>query len=139
MGWASYVARRELAPNHFVATTYTLPLALTEFRETGSADLKVRNEVLSGKRAEIIYFGRRKCLRVTLEPMPEEESAIVREFLESTADGQIFDFDPWGEAASPVRQMQVQRQDDRHSETPFLGAGGQYDWVVFGFDLRLVE
>lgn len=138
MGWTTYVARRELAPNHFAGTAYTLPLNLTDFRGSGT-DLKVKNRVISGRRAEIVYFGRVKTWHVMLEPMPDDESNLVREFLESTADGQIFTFDPWGQQPAPARQMSVQREDERHTEEPFLGAGGRYDWIVFSFDIALVE
>lgn len=141
MAWATYIARHDLAPLHFAATEYTIPLALTQEGFTfRGADLKVRNEMLSG-RVETIYHGRKRIWRVTLEPIEEGESALIREFLGSTADGQQFSFDPYGTIDAPQREMTVVREDDGATEDPWMRAGDPAgaDLVQFSFDIRQVE
>jgi hypothetical protein len=137
MGWATYTAQRELAFNHFAGTAYTLPLELTEFRAKGG-DLKTQQQSLSAK-VEIQYYGTEKIWHVTLAPINDTESELVREFLGSTADGQAFTFDPSGDADHPSRRlMTVVRADSGASEEPFNGMGGDEDMVQFGFDIRQV-
>jgi hypothetical protein len=139
MGWAIYTARRDIAPGHFAGTAYTLPLSLTDFAFRGG-DLKNVQKSLAGN-TETQYLGRERTWRVVLEPMNEEETAIVREFLGSTADGQEFVFDPFGTPDNPVREMAVKREDEGFSEIAFLRVGDpdRTDSVEFSFEVRQVE
>lgn len=141
MAWATYTARRDLAPLHFTSTEYTIPLALTqEGFVPRHVDLKVRNEMLTG-RVETIYHGRKRIWHVILEPVEEGDAALIREFLGSTADGQQFSFDPIGSIDAPVREMLVVREDDGATEDPWMRAGDPAgtDLVQFSFDIRQVE
>lgn len=140
MGYATYVAKRELAPGHTEDETYTIPLSLTQegFEATGK-DLKETPKSLSGA-IETLYFGSEKIWSVTLEPVSDEESALLREFIESTADGQAFEFDPYGSEDSPSsRLMTVKRNDDGARESVFLRTGdpGGADLIQFSFEVRL--
>jgi hypothetical protein len=139
MGYATYIAKRELAPSHVENSTYTIPLTLTQegFEFTGK-DLKESPKSLSGV-IETLYFGSEKVWMITLEPVNDEESFLLREFIESTADGQSFAFDPYGSEDAPSsRLMTVKRNDDGAKETVFLRTGdpGGADVVQFSFEVR---
>jgi hypothetical protein len=140
MGWATYVARRDLAPGHSAATTYTLPLVLTEFQKRAGGDLKTVSKAIAGN-SEVVYHGRERIWRVMLEPMAEEDTALVREFLGSTADGQEFQFDPYGTPDNPRKEMTVKREDDGADESSFLRNGDPdgTDSVEFSFEVKQVE
>lgn len=138
MGFASYTARRELAPGHVAETDYVLPLNLTQdgFESIGK-DLKETQKSLSGV-IETLYYGSEKMWTVTLEPVNDEESLLIREFIESTADGQTFVFDPYGSEDAPRKSLTVKRNDDGAKETVFLRTGdpGGADAVQFSFEIR---
>lgn len=138
MGWASYVATREFAPGHTDGQSYIIPLSITQdgFEAIGK-DLKETQKSLSGA-AEVCYYGRERIWSVTLEPVSDEESLLLREFIESTADGQAFEFDPYGSEAAPRRQLTVKRNDDGAKEAVFLRTGdpGGADAVQFSFEIR---
>jgi hypothetical protein len=138
MGWATYVAKRELAPGHVADDSYTIPLTLTQegFESIGK-DLKETPKSISGA-VEVLYFGREKIWAITLEPVSDEESLLLREFIESTADGQTFSFDPYGTEAAPRRVLSVKRNDEGAKETNFLRTGdpGGSDAVQFSFEIR---
>lgn len=139
MGWASYTARRELAPQHIAEVVYEIPLVLTQDGfESISKDLREMQKSISGK-VETLYYGSEKIWSVTLEPINDEESLLIREFIESTADGQEFQFDPYGSVDAPRKMMVVKRNDDGAKETIFLRAGdpGGADAVQFSFEIRL--
>lgn len=139
MGYATYTAKRELAPGHVANTSYTIPLTLTQegFEFTGK-DLKETPKSLSGV-IETLYFGSEKVWSVTLEPVPDEESFLLREFIGSTADGQAFAFDPYGSDGAPSsRLMTVKRNDEGAKESVFMRTGdpGGADAVQFSFEVR---
>lgn len=137
MGWVTYTAQRSLAFNHFAGTGYTLDLQLTEFRAQG-ADLKEEQKSISGV-VEVQYFGRENIWQVTLAPVKDNESQLLREFIDSTADGQSFSFDPSGSAAAPSRRaMQVVRSDTGVTEQPFIDSGDDEGMVQFSFAVRQV-
>lgn len=141
MAWATYTARRELAPNHDAETLYTIPLTLTQDGfESNSKDLKEVPKSISGD-IEVLYFGSEKIWSVTLEPVSDEESLVLREFIESTADGQSFTFDPYGTADRPSsKSMAVKRNDEGAKEVVFMRTGdpGGQDVVQFSFEIREV-
>ncbi len=138
MAWASYTAKRELAPSHVADAVYEIPLNLTQDGfESISKDLREMQKSLSGK-VEILYYGSEKIWSVTLEPVSDEDSLLIREFIESTADGQEFQFDPYGSIDAPRKVMAVKRNDEGAKETVFLRTGdpGGTDAVQFSFEIR---
>jgi len=137
MAEVTYIARRRLAPNHFAGTTYSLPLSiLGELQRPTGGDLKQVQASLSGKR-ETLYFGRDRIWRVPLEPIAIDEAANLYEFLESTADGQIFTFDPYGNGDSPGLPLTVARADSGYEEVSSIrqGLGGLTDYVRISFEV----
>lgn len=138
MATVQYVARRSLAPGHIIGTSYLLPLCIVQGGLRRSPrHLKRKQETLSGA-TEHLYYGTVIFWDVRLEPIRIDEAAIVREFLDSTADGQVFTFDPYGSLASAVLPLSVKREDDDSNEDPFmaLGTGGPEDYVQVGFRVR---
>ncbi len=137
MGWVTYIARRSLAPSHFVETSYTFALSITDVRRPTAGALKRMPESLSGV-VETLYFGRGRTWIVQLAPVQIHLAQIHYEFLESTDDGQVFTFDPYGTEDFPRWAMNVKRADDGYSEDIFQreGRGGLTDWVSLGFTVR---
>lgn len=137
MAEVSYIARRRLAPNHFAGTTYDLPISLSDLRRPSEGDLKRTPKSLSGV-VETLYFGRERIWHVTLEPVQVSEAALLYEFLESTADGQVFTFDPYASADSPSQPLSVVREDMGYTEDVRVrqGLGGFTDFVQLSFSVR---
>ncbi len=134
MGYATYTAKRSLANSHAIDVAYTIPLSLQDLVFAG-ADLKVPQKSLSGK-VETLFFGQEKIYRVILEPILDAESAAVREFIDSTADGHTFVFDPHGLPGQPVRELTVIREDSGATESIRLRDGIDA-WVQFEFEIRV--
>jgi len=136
MGWAFYIARVDLAPSHVAETTYEIPLVITGdgFQFIGK-DLKTKQKSISGV-VETNYFGRERIWRITLEPIQEQEAAVLREFLASTADGQPFTFDARGTPDMPLAEMTVVRDDEGASEELFIKGLYGERMIQFGFDVR---
>lgn len=132
-----YVARRRLAPNHFAGTTYEMPISISDLRRPSEGDLKRTPKSLSGV-VETLYFGRERIWHVTLEPVQIIEAALLYEFLESTADGQVFTFDPYGSADSTSQPLNVVREDAGYLEDVVTrqGLGGFTDYVRLTFSVR---
>jgi len=136
MGWVSYEATDELAPGHEAGTTYTIPLTLDAdgYRESWK-ELQEKQVSLSGV-VEIQHFGRTQIYSVQLEPIAEQDSALIREFLASTANGQAFQFDARGTIDTPVAEMTVTREDDGPTIEPFgRGINGER-MTRYGFEVR---
>lgn len=137
MAEVTYIARRRLAPNHFAGTSYELPLSISDLRRPSEGDLKRVIKSLSGA-VETLYFGRERIWQVTLAPTPINEAALLYEFLESTADGQVFAFDPYGARESPSQPLNVVREDMGYTEEVVTrqGLGGFTDYVRLSFSVR---
>jgi hypothetical protein len=115
MGYVTYTARRKLAPGHSVGINYTLPITISRMDYVGR-DLKIKQVSLNGSRMTN-YYGRDDVWRVTFEPVSESEANLMREFIASTADGQLFQFDPKGTESAPIQLMTVMRDDEGASVT----------------------
>lgn len=114
MPFATYVARYGLAPNHVAGVTYTISFDLTRFDKRTEV-LRRRPRALAGN-AETLYFGKVVRYDVTLLPIQGIDSALIREFLESTLDGQAFLFDPYGTPDAQREPIQCDREDEGHTE-----------------------
>lgn len=138
MAHVIYIARRSLAPFHFAGTQYTLPLILVD-SNPAPRTLKNSVETMAGA-VETQYFGKTRNWDVELAAILETRAAPIIEFLESTADGQTFQFDPYGSESAPRRRMNVIRSDEGHSERRVLkrGTGGDNDYWSYGFQVREV-
>jgi hypothetical protein len=139
MASVTYEARRALAPSHAAGSDYTIALKIAELQRPQSEDLKVLTQSLSGY-VETLFFGEMRKWGVTLAPVQIRDAAIYYEFLRSTADGQIFTFDPYGSEGSGVLPLQVVRADPGYTESTFQreGLGGLTDWVSLGFQVSEV-
>ena len=139
MPFVTYEARRGLAPTHVAGSNYSVALSLSDLQRPPGRDLKVMTETLAGN-TETLYFGEVRKWAVTLAPMRVSEADIYYEFLRSTADGQVFAFDPYGSAEHNIQLLQVVRADSGFTEETFQreGRGGLTDWVRLGFEAREV-
>lgn len=109
MPWVSYTASESVIPLHIAGITYTFNFRVQRADQSVEI-LKKEQRALSGKK-ETLYFGRISTWEVMLEPIQASETALLLEFLDSTADGQLFMFDPYGISESPIRPKQVDRDD----------------------------
>ena len=139
MAYASYVARRALAPGHASGSPYGLPMSLTDVQAPSAGTLRTVTKTLSGA-VETLFFGEERIWSLTLAPVRRRDAALLYEFLRSTADGQVFAFDPYGTEGQNVQRMNVVREDAGYTETPFArdGRGGLTDWVTLAFQVREV-
>lgn len=137
MAFALYMARRRLAPNHVSGTSYSLPLSIANVSPPSGGALKAMPVSLNGT-VETLYHGRERLWSVHLAPVQIHLADLVYEFLESTDDGQVFTFDPYGSEELPRQPMSVVRSDSGYSEDSFQreGRGGHTDWVSLGFSVR---
>lgn len=140
MALVTYVAKRSLAHGHVVDESYSLRLTLTPSSERSKKDLKSTSKSLSGS-SETLYFGQEEYWSIQLIPVDKHEAALIREFLDSTGDGQVFSFDPYGtEATTTVYAGEFIRDDDGYTESRAvaIGTGGEADYIQFAFKVRSV-
>jgi hypothetical protein len=139
MPCVTYTARRGLAVGHVVDTSYTWDISISDLQRPSGRDLKETQESISGA-VETLFFGEVRIWSVTLAPIRIRDAGIHYEFLRSTADGQVFNFDPYGSAGHPVQSLNVVRADSGYTESVFIreGAGGLTDRVTLGFQVREV-
>jgi len=131
----TYVARRELASGHFEGTEYSLAFDISTLQRPTGGDLKVKTKSIDGT-METLYFGKEKIWSVTTVPerISSEQAELLYEFLESTADGQTFTFDPYDDGTG----FPVARDDDGFDETPFSPVDGVNDYAQFSFQVKEV-
>lgn len=136
MASITYVARRSLATGHVLGVTYSIETDLMQ-ADRGVRYLRERQQSLSGH-VETNFFGSTAIWTIRTLPLPYEDTEILREMLDSTADGQEFSFDPYGTPDVAVRLLTVVREDDGHDEERIVEVG---DWQVdrFGFSFQLRE
>lgn len=138
MALVTYIARRSLVSGHVLDENYSLRLSMTPASERSVQDLKNPQRSLAGN-TETQFFGQVQNWSVQLAPCGLQDADLIREFLDSTADGQSFLFDPYGTEARATRWvLSVVRDDEGYSETRVVtvGRGGEDDFIQFTFRLR---
>lgn len=135
MASATYLARRGLVSYHMSGGSYSIDFGTTAIARPNGSDLKHKTESLSGA-VETLFFGERRIWAITTVPMQisSAQAQLMYEFLRSTADGQEFVFDPYGNGGL----LTVIREDDGYTESPFSEIDGVNDYVRFGFQVREV-
>lgn len=135
MAFAEYIARRRLAPGHVVGTVYGLQLTLVG-ADRSVAVLREQPEALDGS-SETLYFGEKVSWQIRTIPYSEPIAGLVREFLASVSDGQVFLFDLYGNGAGSVQEISV-TLDGAYSEARAVqyGSGGRDDRFRFSFAVR---
>lgn len=113
MPFATYMATESIAPGHVANTEYTIRFGVQ------SADLlpeilKREQRSMSGRK-ETLHFGRVRRWKIVLEPVPAELLPYFDEFLDSTADGQAFQIDPYGSEVNHGLLLNVDREDAGHA------------------------
>lgn len=136
MAYAQYTAKRSLATAHAASTVYTIPLSISEATPS-RVTKRFRQESLSGA-SESLYYHGKATWQIVLAPVPLLLTPPLIEFLESTEDGQIFTFDPYGSPDFPVKTLSVIRLDDGYTAERFaqVGQNGSTDLFRFSFSLR---
>lgn len=137
MPWANYVATSDsLIALHVAGVTYSVTFRLTKADRMNEI-LKTEQRSLAGDK-ETLYFGRVRTWSITLEPIPAAETPLIEEFLASTANGQVFTFDPYGIETNPGLPMLVDREDKGHSTRRVISTGDAMfsDYFEYSFSLN---
>lgn len=134
MAYVIYTARRSLAPGHVVDVAYTLPIILTRADRRSDADVR-RQRSLSG-RTETLFYGNAVTWDIAVAPVRYALVPLYREFLDSTIDGQTFQFNPFSNLET--EDLDVIRDDDGYNDqrTVQTGAGHTKDLFTFQFRVR---
>lgn len=137
MSYIEYVATESIMVGHVASVTYGMACQLTK-ADRRVETLKSSQRSLSGRR-ETLYFGKIATWDITFFPVPNEEADWIREFLDSTADGQVFTLDPYGTRDSPVMAMAVTREDAGYTErrVTLTGSPATLDHIEFGFSVSV--
>lgn len=138
MSYFNYTARRSLAADHVAEGVYDLIVETTPDSVRHVQDLKNTNQSLNGH-VETQFFGQTEAWDIQLAPVHSTDVDLIREFLDSTADGQLFIFDPYSmDIDTSGWSMSVVRDDSGYTETRFasLGNGGADDFIQFSFRVR---
>ncbi|HRC61633.1 MAG TPA: hypothetical protein PLX85_00230 [Dehalococcoidia bacterium] len=135
MAYVAYTARRSLAPGHIENFSYTLPLRFTRADRRTDANVHPKRS-LSGK-TETLFHGLVVTWDVGVAPVAQPLVDILREFLDSTLDGQTFQFNPFSDVESD--EISVIREDDGYPDRRFLQTGLGHRFDRFAFDFRLRE
>ena len=139
MGFATYTARRKLSPGHVAGMVYTIPIIATAADES-SQILRAMSESLAGN-VETLYFGEVSRWEISVAAEEGRRQLVLREFLASIADGQIFTLDPYGTEDAPSSMlMQCIREDSGASANRVLSSGwdGENDYFAYRFAVREV-
>ncbi len=134
----TYIARRSLLPGHDYGDPVTLLLEVTDATTRNMQDLKKTERSLNGK-TETQFFAQVEKWNVQLAPLDLNAADEAREFLDSTADGQTFTFDPYSmEETTSGWSINVIRDDEGYTESRFMaiGNGGEDDYIQFEFQVR---
>lgn len=138
MAYITYTARRTLVAGHVENDIYALVIELTPDTQRSIQDLKNTQISLDGS-VETQFFGQVENWSVQIAPATLEEAEFIREFLDSTADGHVFTFDPYSmEETTSGWSVSVVRDDEGYTENRFMaiGNGGADDYIQFSFKVR---
>lgn len=138
MAFVSYIARRSVVEEHVEDDTYDLAFEVTDQTARAVQTLKSSERSLNGK-LETQFFGLIENWSIQTAPLSASDAALMREFLDSTADGQEFSFDPYsmdGDTSGWART--AIRTDDGYTESRFmpLGSGGADDYFQYTFQVQ---
>jgi hypothetical protein len=134
-----YEASDGLVSYHVDGADYSLDFEISDLRPPNGDVLRTKQESLSGK-VETNKFGRRRIWSLTTIPYQRasEQAKLLREFLNSTDDGQAFTLDPYGVVDGDVQPLSVIREDDGYTEDKFQEIDGVNDYVRYSFQVREV-
>lgn len=109
MPYVIYTATESVVSGHVLNVQYSLFFSI-QSADRSKEILKRTQRALAGNK-ETLYFGKVATWSVLIEPVPAVQGPLIEEFLDSTADGQVFTFDPYGTEVAPKRAMQCDRED----------------------------
>lgn len=135
MAYVVYEARRSLAPGHAVGVVYTLPLILTRADRRSDANVR-RQRSLSG-RTETLFYGSIVTWDIATAPVPHAHVALIREFLDSTIDGQTFQINPTSNVETD--EIDVIRDDDGYEDQRAVPSTVGHAFDRFSFQFRVRE
>ena len=137
MPFATYTATESIAPGHVANAEYTIRFGV-QSADVTSETLKREQRSMSGVK-EVLHFGRVRRWKIVLEPVPAELLPYFEEFFDSTADGQAFQFDPYGSEVSPVKLLDVDREDGGHSVRRVTMTGDPMYSDMFEYSFEVSE
>lgn len=109
MAFVTYRASNSLIPFHVASAQYTIDFSVQSADK--QSDISKREQrSLSGVKETLFYANTVKWM-VKTGPILAAECDLFEEFLDSTADGQVFTFDPHGSSQAPLASMLCDRED----------------------------
>jgi hypothetical protein len=138
MASANYTAKRSIAAGHQVNLGYSIELPLMSTNPGVRRTRRVETTKSLDGNVETLYYGRDLMIEIMLAPFRWSEHPYLREFLDSTEDGQVFSFDLYGTVATPKQPIQVVRDDDGYNEERWLALGqdGSEDYFTLSIKVR---
>lgn len=134
-----YVATNGLVPYHSESLAYDFVFDTSEVVPPPGNDLKTKQESISGL-IETCYYGERRIWSFTTIPMQEQaaDTQLLMEFMRSTADGQTFTVDPYGNMGAVTAPLAMIREDQGFTRAQFQMIDGVNDYYQFSFKVREV-
>lgn len=135
MAFVTYRASDSIIPIHLAGILYTFDFRLQDANRATEI-LKREPRSLSGAK-ETLYYGKIVRWKCVMEPIAGAECGLIEEFLDSTADGQVFSFDPYGTFASQKLPMTCDRDDAGYDKRRFIRTGDYLaDLYEFSFEIN---
>jgi hypothetical protein len=128
-----YEARRSLVSGHTEAGLYTINLQLTDCDR--KRDVERKQQRALGGATYTVYHRGDVVWQCETAPLQGSDADLMREFLDSVEDGQVFQFDPLNWAGvSPNAMRSVVITSDGYTENRYAQRGSQsLDWFKFRF------
>jgi hypothetical protein len=131
-----YTAKRSLAPGYVVGESCAIALKMRSVSVEGEISrIDQKSMDLS---VEPTYFGRKRAWTCQTVAYPPEAGPLIKQFLDSIADGQTFFADVHGSLVATVEFVSVFRTDTSETKERVIqvGGGGAKDWFRYGFNIR---
>lgn len=131
----TYTAERELAPGHSQGTDYTIDVRLIALKP-GKDVRKTESKSMSGVARETITLRNLNTRQAISAALVGTELDLMREFLESTIEGEQFTFDEFGTAAAADDPLAATISGVYREERALRqGDGGAADHFRFTFEI----
>lgn len=113
MGKITFNAKRSLLSGHSIGQLITLEIDFTEAVRSRAVRKNVHRA--SGGATETIYTGADTQWSFTIGPFETARKLEVAEFMDSTAEGEMFRVWPYGEEDSPDLVLDILRTSDGYT------------------------
>lgn len=133
----TYIARRSIIPGHSINVSYSIDLNVIDMPIDREPNVTVQ-KTLDGQE-EAIRFHAAEFYNVVLSVHSAGQIAAIKEFLDSVEAKEIFTFDPYGSANTPVAPISVTMDSNGYQlQRQPRGQGGANDDYRTTFRVRVL-